>query len=70
MTLDEYLNLTDEEVQFLVAYNYGKEINNPRHGSAVDPNEDPEQLEPEEEDPRDLEIPDHGECGATGGERQ
>ena len=44
MTLEEYLDLTDEQVQFLVAYEYGFEINNPKHGSAVDPKENPEEL--------------------------
>ena len=35
LTLDEYLNLTDEEIQFLVAYGYGENINNPQSGSIL-----------------------------------
>lgn len=36
LTLDEYLSLTDDEIQFLVAYNYGKELNNYKHGSVLE----------------------------------
>lgn len=35
LTLDEYLNLTDDEINFLVAYGYGQVLNNPRHGSVL-----------------------------------
>ena len=49
MTLEEYLNLTDDEVQFLVAFEYGTPINNAFHGSAVDTKQKPEEEEDEEE---------------------
>jgi len=35
MTIDEYLNLTDEEVEFLIAYEYGEPINDAFHGSIL-----------------------------------
>lgn len=33
--MEEYLNLTDDEVSFLIAYEYGEKINNPWHGSIL-----------------------------------
>jgi len=35
MSLEEFLSLTDDEVQFLVAYDYGEHINNPKRGSVL-----------------------------------
>jgi len=35
MTLEEYLNLTDDEVEFLVAYEYGEPINDAFYSSAI-----------------------------------
>lgn len=36
--MEEYLNLTDEEIRFLVAYDYGSTINNPNYCSARERN--------------------------------
>ena len=59
MSIDEYLNLTDDEIQFLVAYNYGEHVNNPHYCSAVDTKEKPDDYDIEElEDPESREIPD------------
>ena len=35
MSLEEYLNLTDEEIQFLIAYDYGTRPTSPWHGSVL-----------------------------------
>jgi len=56
MTLEEYLNLTDEEIQFLVAFEYGTPINNAFHGSCVNIKDNPEEEE-EESDLEDKELP-------------
>lgn len=34
LTIEEYLNLSDNDIQFLVSNCYGQEILNPFHGSA------------------------------------
>lgn len=38
LSLEEYLNLTDDEIKFLVAYDYGATINNPNYCSARERN--------------------------------
>jgi hypothetical protein len=38
ITIEEYLNLTDADVQYLVSINYGEVVRNPFYGSAVDQN--------------------------------
>ena len=35
MSFEEYLNLTDEEIQFLIAYDYGIRPGSPWHGSVL-----------------------------------
>ena len=35
LTIEEYLNLTDHDIQYLMAINYGEYIHNPFHGSAI-----------------------------------
>ena len=35
MTTEEYFNLTDDEIQFLVAFEYGESINDAFHGSVI-----------------------------------
>lgn len=35
ISLEQYLDLTDEEIQYLVSINYGEHINNPFSDSAV-----------------------------------
>lgn len=36
LTIEEYLNLTHEDIQFLMAGDYGDHIVNPFKGSAID----------------------------------
>ena len=36
LTLEEYLTISDEEIQFLIAYEYGEDINDYRHGSILE----------------------------------
>ena len=38
ITVEEFLNLTDSEIQFLVSINYGESILDPFYGSAVQQN--------------------------------
>lgn len=38
LSIDEYLNLTDSDIQYMVANNYGEVTINPFSGSAVDLN--------------------------------
>lgn len=38
ITIEEYLDLTDEDVQYLMSMDYGEYIRNPFTGSAVDDN--------------------------------
>jgi len=38
LSIEEYLDLTDEDVQYLMAFDYGEHILNPFTGSAVDKN--------------------------------
>ena len=35
LTIEEYLNLTDHDIQYLMAINYGDYIHNPFQGSAI-----------------------------------
>ena len=35
ITLDQYLDLTDEDIQYLISINYGDYVRNPFHGSAT-----------------------------------
>jgi len=39
MSLEQYLRMTDEDFQFMVAQNWGEEINNPFHGSVLEDGE-------------------------------
>lgn len=35
ITIEQWLDLSDEEIEYLVAYNYGEVIENPWHGSIL-----------------------------------
>tara|TARA_R100000278_G_C5475130_1_gene166070 strand:- start:1519 stop:1764 length:246 start_codon:yes stop_codon:yes gene_type:complete len=48
LSIDEYLSLTDEDIQYLIACDYGDVITNPFSGSAVDTKKKPEETEPRE----------------------
>jgi hypothetical protein len=39
LTIEQYLDLTDEDIQYLMSLDYGDSILNPFHGSCVDKNE-------------------------------
>jgi hypothetical protein len=38
LTVEEYLNLTDEDIQYLMSIDYGEHIRDPFTGSAVEKN--------------------------------
>lgn len=38
LTIEEYLSLTDSDVQYLISLDYGESVLNPFRGSAVDNN--------------------------------
>ncbi len=42
ISIEEYLSLTDEDIQHLIALDYGDVITNPFSGSAVDTKKKPE----------------------------
>jgi len=48
LSIDEYLSLTDEDIQYLIACDYGDVITNPFSGSAVDTKKKPEDTESRE----------------------
>jgi len=65
LSVDEFLALTDEDIQYLIALDYGDVIANPFSGSAVDIKKKPENNEPRdfigfnddgEDFPTDLDI--------------
>lgn len=39
LTIEEYLDLTDADIQYMMSLDYGESILNPFKGSAVDTNE-------------------------------
>lgn len=41
MTIEEYLNLTDEDIQYLMSIDYGEYVTDPFKNSAVDSKEQP-----------------------------
>lgn len=43
ISIEEYLSLTDEDIQHLIALDYGDVITNPFSGSAVDTKKKPEE---------------------------
>jgi hypothetical protein len=38
LSIEEYLNLTDDDIQYLIALDFGENIQNPFTGSAVEQN--------------------------------
>ena len=48
ISIEEYLSLTDEDIQHLIALDYGDTVNNPFSGSAVDTKGKMEPTEPRE----------------------
>lgn len=65
LSVDEFLAMTDEDLQYLISIDYGDVIVNPFSGSAVDTKKKPEELEPRdftgfsdegEEFPTDIDI--------------
>lgn len=56
LSLEEFLSLTDEEVQFLVAYDYGEHINNPRRGSVLGKSSRDDEDEKEEIEDDEVEV--------------
>jgi len=62
LTVEEYLDLTDEDIQYLISIDYGDTIVNPFSGSAVDTKKIPSTsrdfsvFDDDEELPTDLDI--------------
>jgi hypothetical protein len=59
LSIEEYLDLTDEDIQYLMSIDYGEHIRDPFLGSAVESNTkekyyDFEFLPQDEEDPNDI----------------
>lgn len=59
LTVEEYLGLTDQDIQYLMSINYGESILDPFHGSAVEQNKtekyyDFDYLPNDEEDVEDI----------------
>ena len=48
ISIEEYLSLTDEDIQHLIALDYGDTVNNPFSGSAVDTKKKADPSEPTE----------------------
>lgn len=48
ISIEEYLSLTDEDIQHLIALDYGDTVNNPFSGSAVDTKGKAESTKPRE----------------------
>ena len=36
LSLEQYLEMTDEDIEYIVAFDYGEEINNPFYGSTIE----------------------------------
>jgi hypothetical protein len=53
ISIDEYLAMTDEDIQYFIASDYGDTVINPFSGSAVDTKKKPSK-EPEEENLGDF----------------
>ena len=53
ISIDEYLSMTDEDIQYFIASDYGDTVINPFSGSAVDTKKKAS-AEPEEENLRDF----------------
>jgi hypothetical protein len=47
MTVEQYLDMTDEELEYLIAFNYGDHLENPWIGSVLNKAE-PEQISDEQ----------------------
>lgn len=47
ISLNDYLELTDEELKGLAAYNIGEQINNPYYGSSITKFQRPEPDDPD-----------------------
>ena len=54
LSIEQYLELTDEELEYLIAINYGESIENPFFGSILDK---PEPLEYITETPFPIIVP-------------
>lgn len=51
LTIEQYLMMTDEDIEYLIAYGHGEEFNNPWRGSSLD---NPKKESKDKEDPEEL----------------
>lgn len=56
ISVEEYLNLKDRDVQYLLSINAGEYISNPWSGSSISKTEEPEVKEEEEEEVDEVET--------------
>jgi hypothetical protein len=56
ISVEEYLNLKDRDVQYLLSINAGEYISNPWSGSSISKTEEPEIKEEEEEEVNEVET--------------
>lgn len=56
LSIEEYLNLTDQDVQLLMSLNYGDYIHNPFQGSVI--NKSSQDFNSEYDDISDIDISD------------
>lgn len=54
ISLEQYLELTDEDIQYLISINYGDYVRNPFHGSATKVKK--KRKKKEETDPEDVDT--------------
>lgn len=58
ITVEQYFELTDEEIQYLIAYNYGEHQENPFFGSIISSNQRIiEDVEDEDIQPDIIDVP-------------
>lgn len=58
ITIEQYFELTDEEIQYLIAYNYGEHQENPFFGSIISSNQRIiEDVEDEDIQPDIIDVP-------------
>lgn len=57
ISTEQFLEMTDEELEYLIAYNYGESLENPWFGSVLSKKDDSILIEPTENIPDLTDIP-------------
>lgn len=58
ISTEQYLEMSDEELEYLIAYNYGDVVENPWHGSVLSNNRFSNDLDDIEITPDLIDVPD------------